>query len=160
MSLSKTVNSFIKRQDLIHLAILLVIALGIGLCLIATTVVITKDGVWYIEQAGKFLSEPREVITKHPFGYTFLIFATHKLANSISGNSSLFTWIYSAQSIALLCRLLALIPLYFIGKLLVGGKRSFQAIFILIILPYTAEFVSDVLREWLHILFLASGFLF
>jgi len=49
MSLSKTVNSFIKRQDLIHLAVLLAIVLGIGLYLIATTVVITKDGVWYIE---------------------------------------------------------------------------------------------------------------
>ncbi len=161
MSLSKTVNSFIRRQDLIHLAILLVIALGIGLYLIATTVVITKDGVWYIQQARMFASEPQDVIKGFlPFGYPFLIFAAHKLVSSLSGSSSLFTWIYSAQSITLLCRLLALIPLYFIGKLLVGSKRSFQAIFILIILPYPAEFVSDVLREWPHLLFLASGFLF
>ena len=160
MTLSKIVNRLIRERDLTHLAILLVIALGIGIYLIATTVVITKDGVWYIEQARRFSSEPQDVIKEHPFGYPFLIFAAHKLAASISGVSSLFTWIYSAQSITLLCRLLALIPLYFIGKLLVGDKRSFRAIFILIILPYPAEFVSDVLREWPHILFLASGFLF
>jgi len=160
MSLSKTVNRFIKRQDLTHLAILLVIALGIGIYLITSTVVITKDGVWYIQEAKKFSSEPQDVIKGLPFGYTFLIFAAHKLVTSLSDSSSLFTWIYSAQSITLLCRLLALIPLYFIGKLLIGGKRSFWAIFILIILPYPAKFVSEVLREWPHILFLASGFLF
>lgn len=55
MTLSKTVNRLIREKDLTHLAILLVIALGIGLYLIATTVVITKDGVWYIEEARKFL---------------------------------------------------------------------------------------------------------
>ena len=161
MERSKSANPLTKKQDLIHLAILLLIALGIGVYLIATTVVITKDGVWYIQEARKFSSDPQDVIRGFlPFGYPFLIFAAHKLVTSLSGGSSLSTWIYSAQSITLLCRLLALIPLYFIGKLLVGSKRSFQAIFILIILPYPAEFVSDVLREWPHILFLASGFLF
>lgn len=149
-----------KKQDLIHLAILLLIALGIGVYLIATTVVITKDGAFYIQEAGKFSSNPQAVIKKRPFGYTLLIFATHKLVASLGGGSSLFTWIYSAQSITLLCRLLSLIPLYYIGKLLVDSKRSFQAILILIILPYPAHFVSEVLREWPNILFLASGLLF
>jgi len=160
---SKSANPLTRKQDIIHLAILLVIALGIGLYLIATTVVITKDGVWYvwyIQLARKFSSESQDVIKGLPFGYPLLIFAANKLVTSLSGSSSLSTWIYSAQSVTLLCRLLALIPLYFIGKFLVGGKRSFWTIFILIILPYPAEFVSDVLREWPHILFLASGFLF
>ena len=160
MTHSKSANSLTKKQDLTHLAILLVIALGIGVYLITTTVVITKDGVWYIQEARKFSSEPQGVIKGLTFGYTFLIFITHKLFTSFSDSSSLFTWIYSAQSITLLCRLLALIPLYFIGKLLVGGKRSFRAILILIILPYPAEFGSDVLRDWPHILFLTSGLLF
>ena len=160
MTLSKTVNRLIRERDIIHLAILLVIALGIGVYLITTTVAITKDGVLYIQEARKFSSEPQDVIKGLPFGYPLLIFAAHKLVNSLSDSSSLSTWIYSAQSITLLCRLLALIPLYFIGKLLIGGKRSFWAILILIILPYPAEFGSNVLREWPHILFLASGFLF
>jgi hypothetical protein len=157
---NKSADFSAKKQDLIHLAILLLIALGIGAYLIITTVVITQDGVWYIQEAMRFSSKPQDVIRKLPFGYTFLIFATHNLVASINRSSSLFTWIYSAQSITLLCRLLALIPLYFIGKLLVGAKRSFQAILILIILPYPAQFASEVLREWPYILFLASGFLF
>lgn len=160
MARSKSANPFNKKQYLIHLAILLVIALGIGVHLIATTVLITKDGVWYIQQARRFSSNPQVVIKGQPFGFPFLIFITYKLVALFSGSSSLFTWIYSAQSVTLLCRLLALIPLYFIGKLLVGGKQSFRAILILIFLPYPAHFVSEVLREWPHILFLASGFLF
>lgn len=160
MTRSKSGNPLTRKQDLIHLAILLVIALGIGVYLITTTVVITKDGVWYIQEARKFSREPQDVIKGHPFGFPFLIFITHKFIALFSGSSSLSTWIYPAQSITLLCRLLALISLYFIGKLLVGSKRSFWAILILIILPYPAEFGSDVLREWPHILFLASGLLF
>ena len=160
MTRSKSANPLTKKQDLTHLAILLVIALVIGVYLIAATVVITRDGVWHIQEARKFSSEPQDVIKGHPFGFPFLIFITHKFIALFSGSSSLSTWIYPAQSITLLCRLLALIPLYFIGKLLIGGKRSFWAILILIILPYPAEFGSDVLREWPHILFLASGLLF
>jgi hypothetical protein len=157
---NKSADFLTKKQDRIHLAILLLIALGIGVYLIAATVVITKDGVWYIEQAKKFSSNPEIVIKGQPFGFPLLIFMTCKLVALFSNGSSLFTWIYSAQSVTLLCRLLSLIPLFFIGKILVGSKRSFQAILILIILPYPAQFVSEVLREWPHILFLASGFLF
>jgi len=160
MTHSKYGNPLTKKQDLIHIAILLLIALVIGVYLIATTVLITKDGVWYIEQAKKFSSDPQVVIKGQPFGFPLLISTTYKLVTLYSNSPSLFTWIYSAQSVTLLCRLLSLIPLYFIGKLLVGGKRSFRAILILIFLPYPAKFASEVLREWPHILFLASGFLF
>jgi hypothetical protein len=159
-SCNKPVNPLTKKQDLIHLAILLLIAFGIGVYLIVTTVVITKDGEWYIEQARRLSSNPEYVIKGQPFGFPLLIFITFKFIALLSNNSSLFTWIYTAQSVTLLCRLLSLIPLYFIGKLLVGGKRSFQAILILILLPYPAHFVSEILREWPHILFLASGLLF
>lgn len=159
MTLSKSANRLIKKRDLIHLTILLAIALGIGTYHISTTVLIAQDGVYYVERAQKFSSNPIGIIKSDPFGYPFLIFVAHKLVTSFSDSSSVLTWIYSAQSVTLLCRLLALIPLYFIGKLLVGSNKSFQAIFILVILPYPARFGSDVLKDWPHILFLASGFL-
>jgi 4-amino-4-deoxy-L-arabinose transferase-like glycosyltransferase len=54
---------------------------------------------------------------------------------------------------------LALIPLYFLGRLFVGPRQGFFAILILVFLPYPAEFGSDVIRDWPHILFLATGFL-
>ena len=147
------------RDDVINLVILILIASVLGVYLIATTVLIAKDGVYYIERAQKLSSDPVGIIKGHPPGYPFLIFIAHKFVTLFTDNSSVFTWIYTAQSVTLLCRLIALIVLYFIGKFLVGSKRSFWAILILIILPYPAEFGSDALRDWPHLLFLAAGFL-
>ena len=163
MTLSKSANRLIKKRDLIHLTILLAIALGIGIYLIATTVLIAQDGVFYIEQAQKITTEPINVIKSlygRPSGYAFIIFAAHKFTTFFSNSSSVFTWIYSAQGITLLCRVFSLIPLYLIGKVFTGSRNSFWAILILIVLPYPAEFGSDVIREWPHILFLSTGLLF
>lgn len=154
-------NRLVIRQDIVHIAVLLAIALCIGVYLIVTTVLMTEDGVDYIKRAQEFSRDPIKVIKEwHPFGYPFLIFLSHKFATLFSDSSSVRMWIYSAQGVTLLSRMFALIPLYLIGKLLVGGRKSFLALLILILLPYPARFGSDVLREWPHILFLATGFLF
>jgi 4-amino-4-deoxy-L-arabinose transferase-like glycosyltransferase len=93
-----------------------------------------------------------------PFGYPLLIFLAHKIT-AIFYNTSQYTWIYTAQAVNLLCRILSFIPLYFIGKLLVGRKQTFWALLILIPLPYPATFGSDVLRDWPHLLFLSTSML-
>ncbi len=160
MAYDKNKERLVGKRDIIHIAILSAIALVIGVYLIATTVLIAKDGVFYIERAQQFASDPLSVIKTHPPGYPFLILIAHKFVSMFSNNSSVFTWIYSAQGVTLLCRLLALIPLYFIGKLLVGGKNSFWALLILIFLPYPTRIVCDVVREWPYLLFLATGFFF
>lgn len=54
---------------------------------------------------------------------------------------------------------IAIVPMYFIGKKLVGARMSFWGLFILLLLPRPAEHGSDVLRDWPHMLFLATGFL-
>ena len=153
-------NRLIQKQDCKYLAILITLALVLGVYLIITTVLISKDGVFFIERAQQLASDPVNVIKAHSPGYPFLILAAHKCAALFTDDSSVFTWIYAAQSITLLCRLLALIPLYFMGKLLVGSKNSFWAILILIFLPYPTSIGCDVVREWPYLLFLASGFFF
>jgi len=158
--IGKNENRLIEKRDLVHVAVLLAIGLAIGVYLIATTVLIAKDGVFYIERAQQFASNPIKIIKAHPPGHPFLIFVAHKFISLFSNSSSVQGWIYSAQGVTLLCRLLALIPLYLIGKLLVGGKNSFWALLILIFLPYPARIVCDVVREWPYLLFLATGFFF
>lgn len=154
-------NQLIEKQDFLHIAILAAIALVIGVYLIATTILINKDGVVYIEQAQKFSNEPSlGVRGAYPLGYPFLIYTAHRIAALISNSASVEMWIYSAQSVSLLCRLLSLIPLYFIGKLLVGTRNSYLALLILIFLPYPAEYGSEIVREWPHLFFLATAFLF
>lgn len=156
----KTIQ-WMEKQDIFRLILLSAIALVIGVYLIATAVLIAKDGVFYIGQAQKISTNPVGVIKEFPPGYPFLIFAVHKgVVLSGCSSSSIYSWIYCAQSVSLLCRVLAIIPLYFIGKLLVGGVRSFWAVLILILLPAPAQFGSDTLRDWPHILFIAWGMLF
>jgi len=156
-----------RRDDILNMLILIFMAAALGVYLIATTVLVSKDGVTYITVAGRFSSEPLNVvkglIPGYPrglaFGYPFLILAAHKVAAWFGADSSAAGWAYSAQSVTLLCRVLALIPLYFTGKLLAGAGRSFWAVAILVVLPYPAQFGSDALRDWPHILFLATGLL-
>lgn len=148
------------KEDAVNLIILLLIALLLGVYLISTTVLIAQDGVSYIKRAQKLSVDPRSVIISPSPGYPFLIFIALKFVGLFNESPSAQTLAYTAQSITLLCRLLAIIPLYFIGKLFVGPRNSFWALLILILLPYPARFGSDVLRDWPYILFLAVGFLF
>jgi len=149
------------RQDTINIIILAAIALAIGVYLIATTILINKDAVVYIEQTKNFPGHP-SLFARGPYppGYPFLIYVSHGIVTLISNSVSVEAWIYSAQSVSLLCRVLSLIPLYFIGKSLVGARNSYFALLILIFLPYPAEYGSEVVREWPHLLFLATAFFF
>ena len=147
-----------RKEDLINILILICIASVIGIYLICKTVLISKDGVFYIERAQQFSNDPIGIIRGHPFGYPFMIFVSHKFATLFSNSSSPYLWVYSAQAVTLFCRILALVPLYFIGKILVGSRNSFLALLILVFLPYPAEFGSDALRDWPNIFFLACGF--
>lgn len=159
MTSGTSANRLIGKRDLIHLAILLATATGIGVYLIATTVLVCRDGTFYIHLARKLSTSPVNVIRAHPAGYPFLIFATHRIVALFADGTSLYSWIYSAQCVNLLCRLLALVALYFIGRLLVGSRHSFWGLLILVFLPYPAKYGSDALRDWPHMLFLSCGFL-
>lgn len=149
------------KRDSVYLLILLAVAVIIGAYLIVTTTAIAKDGAFYIEQAKRLDSDPLTEIRSypHPPGFPFLILTVHKLMSLISGNTSIFSWIYSGQIVSILCRVLAIVAMYFIGKKFVGARMSFWGLFILLLLPAFAKYGSDVLRDWPHMLFLAAGFL-
>ncbi len=147
------------KSDLLRLAFLMGLCSAIGVYLILTTSLITKDGVFYIEQAKLIALDPAAVCRRYPPGYPFLLWASHKMASLFVEEDSPMLWTYSAQAVTLLCRVLTLIPLYLLGRLLVGVVNSFWALFVLVILPYPAFYGSDVLREWPFLLFLSTGML-
>jgi len=150
-----------RSKAIIHISILLAVAFCVGIYLVSTTVLIAKDGITFIEYARGLETSPYETMKskyQHP-GYPFLIAAAHKIAEIGYDNSSLWSWIYSAQAVALIFRLLTVVLLYFVGKKIVGQRFSFWAILILIVLPDAAEYGSDALSDWPHIFFLSAGFL-
>lgn len=147
-----------SKKDAVNILILIVVASAIGICIISNTVLIAEDGVKYINLAQRFLHQPLTVIKTYYPGYSILISLGHKVTTLFFQNS-VYSWAYTAQSVSLLCRILTIIPLYFIGKILVGRHKSFWALLILIFLPYPAVFGSDVLRDWPHLLFLSTSML-
>jgi len=146
------------KHDCLHLAVLVAVALAIGVYLIVTSVIIAHDGVFYIEQAQNLALDPLGVARRYPVGYPALLFSAHRVAGLFTEGDSTNVWVYSSQAVTLLCRIVALVPLYLLGRLLVGGRRSFWAVLILVVLPHPAHYGSDVLREWPFLLFLALGF--
>ncbi len=150
-----------RNGDLANVSILLTVALCIGVYLIATTAIIAKDGVTFIKYSQQLEDHPVKTMmneSQHP-GYPWLILMAHKATAVVHKNTSILSWIYSAQGAALIFRLLAIIILYFIGKHLFGAGTSFWAVLILILLPKPAEYGSDALSDWPHLCLLAVGML-
>jgi 4-amino-4-deoxy-L-arabinose transferase-like glycosyltransferase len=155
-------QKLIEKTDLKNIAILTLVNLIIGIYLISTMVLISKDGTLYINSAKQFaiqnLIEATRNIEVCP-AYPFLIYSAHKTAGLFTHNESLQRWIISAQAVSLLSKLIASIMLYFIGSFFVGRKKAFWGVLILSLLPDAAEYGSDALSEWPHIMFLTIGFL-
>jgi hypothetical protein len=150
-----------RSRAILHTSILLAIAFCVGIYLISTAVLIAKDGITFIEYARNLEVSPLKTIKsecQHP-GYPFLIAVAHKIVKIVHDGSSLRSWIYSAQAVALIFRLLTVVSLYFAGKKIVGQRFSFWALLILILLPSPAKLGSDALSDWPHIFFLSTGFL-
>ncbi len=149
------------KKDLMNVTILILTALCIGIFLIATTVVISKDSTIFIEYAKKLATSPTQTMIQeyqHP-GYPVLILAATKITGLFYKGSQLFLFIYSAQTAALFFRILTIIVLYLLGKELVGERLSFWAVLILIILPKPSEYGSDALSDWPNMFFIATGML-
>jgi len=144
----------VERQDFVHIAVLVTIALVIGVYLIATTVLISKDGTLYIECARKTVDGGAQAP-----GYAFSIYLMHKAAGVFYDAQSLQGWIISAQAVSLLSKLIATIALYFVGSYFVGSQLSFWGVLILSILPDSVGYGSDALTDWPNVMFLAIGFL-
>ena len=150
-----------KNKNFINVSILLTVALCVGVYLIVTTTIIAKDGITFIKYARQLEIAPVKTMMiefQHP-GYPWLILTAHKVMGFLHENTSILSWVYCAQSVTLIFRLLAIVILYFIAKQLFGARMSFWAILILILLPKPAEYGSDALSDWPHLFFPVSGLL-
>ncbi len=146
------------KSDLLRLAIIVGAAMVIGVYQIITCVIVTPDGAFYIRRAQELAQDPWTVAGTFPPGYPLLLLGAHGVVSLFTRSDSVMVWVYSSQAVTLLCRVLALACLFFAGKLLTDGRRSFWAVLIVTFLPYPAEYGSLVLREWPFLLFLTLGF--
>ena len=150
-------NTLLK-SDFVRLGILMGLCLALGTYLILTTALISKDGIFYINQGRDFARDPLGVAQRHPPGHPALLWLGQEAAGAFAGGDSAVVRIHALQAVTLLCRALALAPLYILGKRLMGSRRSFWAVLLLIALPYPARSGSDVSPQWPYLLFLGLGF--
>ncbi|MCX5645948.1 MAG: glycosyltransferase family 39 protein [Phycisphaerae bacterium] len=146
------------KSDVLRLGILAGLCLLIQVQQIHKPALVNPDGIFYIGLAQRLPGDYLSVARTYPPGYPFILWIAHGAASLCAGSDSARLWLDSSQRVTVLCQVLALIPLYFLGKLLVGAGRSFWALLILLVLPYPAQFASEILREWPHVLFLGLGF--
>lgn len=150
-------NTLLK-SDFVCLGILMGLCLALGTYLILTTALISTDGVFYISQAQDFARDPLGVAQRHPPGHPALLWLGQEAAGVFAGGDSVIARIHASQAVTLLCRALVLAPLYILGKRLMGSRRSFWAVLLLVALPYPARYGSDVSPQWPYLLFLGLGF--
>jgi len=146
-----------QRGASLQVGLLAAIAAAVGIYLIATSVLIARDGLFYIDQARKLAGDLPGKPETHLLGFPLMIASCRWILRTCGMSGGIDTWIVSAQTAALLTRLLCLLPLYLIGKRFVGQKRSILAIFILILLPLPAEWGADALRDFPSLLLLLSS---
>ncbi|MCK5608401.1 hypothetical protein KAR91_41350, partial [Candidatus Pacearchaeota archaeon] len=85
-------NIKLEKKVFLYILILQAIAVVIGVYLIVTTVLISRDGVFYLLRAQQFGSDPSGVIRGHYFGLPFLVFLAHKFAGLFGAGDSVYTW--------------------------------------------------------------------
>lgn len=146
------------QADALRLGLLAGLCLLIGIRQFQIQAVVNLDAIFYISQAQRLPEHWAEVARRYPLGYPWILWAAHQAARAAMGHDSPLFWLHVGQGVTLLCRILALVPLYFLGRLLVGAEKSFWALLILLVLPYPAQFGSEILREWPSVLFLSLGF--
>jgi hypothetical protein len=146
------------KMDFLCLGLLAGVCLLIGLDQVQKSVLVNPDGVFYIGQAQRLSGHYADTVQQHPMGYPCILWVAHRAALALGGRDSPMLWLHSAQAATLLCQILALLPLYLLGKLLVGAENSFWALLVLIVLPYPAQYAGELLREWPYVLFLSLGF--
>lgn len=144
-------------RDGLNLAVLVVVALALGIYLAADNAWISRDGVVYINLAKTLAHDPLRTAQTYPAGYPLLLCLAHRVGVLLGAGETAAAWVSSSLAVTVLFRLMAVIPLYLLARLLVGSRRGFWAVLILIVLPYPAHNGSDVLREWPFLLFLALG---
>jgi hypothetical protein len=140
-----------------NLVLLIVLALVLGIYLAIVNPCISRDSVLYINMARTLSHDPLRTAQTYPAGYPFLLHVAHWVGVLFGAGDTPMAWVISSLAVTLLLRLLALIPLYLLSRMLVGTRRGFWAVLILVVLPYPAHGSSDVLREWPFLFFLALG---
>lgn len=150
-----------RRRDLLLVTVLLMVGLATKAWLIARSPMFARDGVGFIELAQCFQEEPwGDVLRKahqHPL-YPLNISATATVWRVLLGRPlANQDWLNAAHLANAWASLLAIVPMYFLGKRLGGPWIGFGGTLLFLCLPMPALILSDTLSEGTYLLCLTAG---
>ncbi|MEA1949836.1 MAG: glycosyltransferase family 39 protein [Planctomycetota bacterium] len=149
-----------NRRIVVHLAVL------VCLCGLVQVVVVTRATVAGID-AVRFVGIARQIDAvgflqtvrgegEQPL-FPLALSTTHGLLRAVAGESPSL-WATSAQATAAAALVLAVVPVYFIARRLVGPTGGFIAGVFFCVLPEVARLGADGISDSMHLLFFALAF--
>jgi hypothetical protein len=150
------------RRDLALVGVLLVLATGIRAWVVCCTQVPARDSIGFIRYAlwleDKGWAWALEHAHQHP-GYPLSILAAATPVRHFLGQDC-DTMQLSAQLASALAGVLLVVPMFYLGKLLLDRGAGFWGALLFQCLPSSGHTLSDALSDPLFLLLLATGLLF
>jgi hypothetical protein len=150
------------RRDLALLAVLLTLTTALRLWLLCNTEVAARDSIGFIRYALQLERDGwAEVLARshqHP-GYPVTVLAVSIPVRAVLDAPLTHTMQLSAQLASSLAALLLVIPMYFLGKLLIHRAAGFWGALLFQCLPVSGHALSDGLSEALFLLLTACALL-
>jgi 4-amino-4-deoxy-L-arabinose transferase-like glycosyltransferase len=151
------------KRDLLLLVVLLFAACALRTFLLFRTEVPARDTIGFIRYALQFETKDWASVMRanhqHP-GYPLTIYAVSLPVRAWSTLNEVETMSFSARLASNLAAVLLVIPLYFLGKLLLNRPAGFGGALLFQCLPVPAHILSDGLSEPLYLAMVASGLVF
>lgn len=149
-------------SDLPRLALLLVLAIVLRGWLIAHTVVPARDSIGFIRYAWQLRQWPdhwREILRQndHPPLYPLTILAASGPVGRWAGGDPVRVMQLSAQAASALAGVLLIVPMFFLGREVLGRQAGFWGAAIFQCLPVPARITSDALSEGVFLLLVAGA---
>ena len=145
------------KRDTLNIAILAMVVLAAGIYLITTTVLTSKDGVFYIRTAQELAATSDALKGSFPLGYPLMVRGAHAVGTIVGQPPGNASWVLAGQCVSLAARLFTIIPLYLIGRQWLGPRHAFMSLLLFVLLPLPAQAGADVLRDWPYLLFFVTG---
>jgi hypothetical protein len=152
-----------RWHDLQWLGVLLVLAAGLHLWLIAHTEVTARDGVGFMRYAWQLQSQPWVQVLRqnpHPPFYPLCVLAMSYPVRHLTANDELVVMQLSAQLTSALAGTLLVVPMFFLGRALFNARAGFWAALLFQCWPASSRVLGDALSEGVFLLLLATGLLF
>ena len=150
----------LNRMDILLIALLAVLTLGLRAYQLATTEVTARDSISYIHIAWRLeYGDWLKVIPaapQHP-GYPVAVRAASVPARWLFPNDFPYAMQLAAQLASAAASVLLVVPLYWLGRELFSGRVAFGAVLLFQCLPCSGRILADGLSEGVFLLFAVSA---